>query len=534
MASDFSEVSEQPTNLLVARNVAVRQGFIERAPGAIRLEPFPTNPGSLPGSILEFEEYFPTDFSQRVVAICSDGNTYKITPWYDSSLVSSSDGFEPVMKPLPTATMVVGGAEQPGNPRKLFVFSGGNQVQVITGDGTTRRNIALPALDWGNSPGTPGYSASTPQNYPTAAVLFNGSLWAWGCPNSPHTVFVSNPNDHEDFQTLSAAQVISLFAGDSDRIADGFVFKTRIYFTKFPRGLYYVDTTTSTFIPNKLGDSFGACFPRTSVQALDNAYIANSVGSITSLQAVFSLGQTEQGDLLKQLKNANFATQYLTGTTLNKKRAIYYENKKQVIIGSAIDGTPVMKRTYVVDFSANNPIFSFYDKDIMPSLNLVRDCYGIPKPVYGGTDGNFYDMDSVMRNVNGAGYVSEFQTHNMDFKWAFVGLNVNMEEKDKHFDYVGLTFEPTGVWNVSVDAYVDGNKRASISFPQNRGTYMDGQFPLDESSLVGKNTVTRTLPLRATGKKLRLRVYTNGVDQNFRITALTVFLRPAGENNRSG
>lgn len=517
MASDFSDVSEQPQTLLLARNVVVRQGMVERAPGAVARNSTP-----LPAGILEFIEFFPNDYSQRVISILASGKVYKTAPWYQSLEVISSDGNEPTLTPAVTASMVQGGAEQGGNQRKLFILSGNNQVQVITGDQNTRRNIALPAVEWKAG------------NYPTAGMIAAGSLVLWGCPNDPHTVFFSNPNNHEDFQTNGAVQVVSVFPGDGDRIADGFVYKERSYFTKYPRGLYYVDTSSTLFVPKKLSDSFGASGPRSSAQAIDDVYIANSVGSITSLKASFALGQTEQGDLLRDLRNSRFASQYLAGFANTKKKAIYYENKKQILIGSSTSGATTMNRTYVVDFSESRPNFYFYDKDKMNSLGLVRDPLGIPRPFYGGADGYFYDMDSPMRNVGGSAYISEFQTHNMDFKWVFAGMNVNVEEKDKQFDYVGLTYEPCGNWTVNVDAYIDGNKRASIQFPMNRQTYLDGKFPLDRSSLVGKNTLTRILPINCTGKKMRLRIYTNGLNQNFRITALTAMIRLGGPNNRSG
>lgn len=517
MASDFSDVSEQPQTLLLARNVRVGQGVIERAPGsAARLS------SPLPAGIVEFLEFFPNDYTQRVISILANGKVYKTAPWYQSSEVTSFDGLEPILNPAATATIVDGGAETGTNVRKCFVFSGNNQVQVITGDGTTRRNISNPAVEW------------TAGNYPTAAFIANGSMCAFGCPNSPHTLFISNPNDHEDFTTLGATQVVSVYPGDGDKIVDGFIYKGRPWVTKFPRGLYYLDTTNSAWIPVKAGDSFGASCPKTSIQVVDDFFIANAVGSITSLRATLALGGAEQGDILRDLHNASFSRQYLSGAANAKKRAVYYENRRQLIIGSSTSSATVMNRASVLDFTNQTPMFYFYDKDQMNSLGLIRDTLGVPRPFYGGTDGQFYDLDSPNRNVGNAAYLSEFQTHNLDFKWAWVGMNINMEEKDKQFDYIGVTYEPTGNWPVMVDAYVDGNKRSSKSYGLDRGTYLDGRFPLDKSSLVGKNTVTRILPINCTGKKLRLRVYSNGLNQNFRITALTAFVRMGGTNNRSG
>lgn len=514
--ADFSEVSEIPTNLLLARNVTVSRGYVERCPGSI---PLLTTP--LPAGVASFLEYLPNDYARRIMAIGTDGLTYKVTPWIGQQVVPSSDGNEPVLTNNASPVIVAGGAEQPGNARKLFVFSGNNQVQVISADGNTRRNMSKPAVDW------------VAGNYPAFGFIFDGSLWVFGSPNSPHTIWVSNPNDHEDFQTNGAVQVISLFPGDNDKIVEGFVFKGRPYFVKSPRGLYYVDTSTSSFIPTKIGDSFGASFPNCSVQALDDMMIANSAGSITSLKAVFSLGQTEQGDILKQLKNSEFATNYLFGNTASKRRAIYYENKKKVMIASS-SGNVGMDRLAVLDFTTSQPLFYFGDKDTMASIGTVRDIRGIPRPVYGGFDGNFYDMDSPMRNVDGNPYLSEFQTHNMDFKSIFAGIQTNLEEKDKHFDYLGITYEPCGNWTINADCYVDGNLRSSKQYSMARQTYMDGRFPLDKSSLVGKNTVTQYLPIGATGKKLRIRIYTNGLNQNFRLSALTVCVRQGGQSNRSG
>lgn len=520
MQSDFSDLSTSPQSVLLARNVSVRQGLLERAPGSVRKYTV-----ALPSAIKEFLDYFPDDFSQRIISLCTNGLVYKMFPWSQFEEIKSSDGLEPTLSLNNTPVIIQGGAEQPLRSRKVFIFSGNNQIQVVSGDVSSRRNISKPAVEW------------VPGNYPSAGMIANGSLMVWGCQNSPHTIWVSNPNDHEDFTTLASVQVISMYPGDGDRIVDGFVYKTRPFFTKYPRGLYYLDTSGSAFIPVKLGDSFGASSPKTAVQALDDMYVANAAGSITSLKAVFSLGQTEQGDLLKELQNSKFATQYLSSFAGSQKRSIYYEEKKQIMIGSS-SGVSGMNRMYIIDFTTPTPTFFFYDKDNMQSLGLIRDVKGMQRPVYGASDGYFYDMDSPNRNVNGSAFLSEIQTHNLDFKWVFVGVQSNMEERDKHFDYVGIVYEPAGNWTVNCDAYVDGNKRSTLSFSMvrtgPRNTHMDGHFPLDLSSVLGKNTVTQILPLNATGKKLRLRIYTSGLNQNFKIAGLVVYVRPGGQNQRSG
>ena len=60
---------------------------------------------------------------------------------------------------------------------------------------------------------------------------------------------------------------------------------------------------------------------------------------------------------------------------------------------------------------------------------------------------------------------------------------------------------------------------------------MDGEFRLDETSLVGKSTFSLIKAANVQGKRISLRFYTSGLDEDFKIISTTFYLRSGGQNN---
>lgn len=511
LQAPFSPYAPASMGLLLATNVSVRYGSVEKECGSTRW-----NQTVFPAGIAGFSDWWPVDGIQRVIVACKDGKVYRHTNAYSRTEVTPVGGASATLNPSSQTHMVWGGSEEQGNPRKLFIFTGNDAVQVISGDGTTRANLAKPAADWGSN------------NWPTTGIVFDGSLWVWGCPSSPHTIYVSNPSDHEDFQTVGTAKIVTIFPGDGAGINSGFVYKTRLYVTKYPAGLYYIDDTGTNPIPNKLSDSFGGASIHSAIEVLDDVLVANTSGSITSLRAVNALGNTEQGDVLKMLKCVSFIQENASQSGFASRQAIYYEDKKQAIFSYRSPSGLKNDRVLKIDYHSGDPRVTWSDKDQPNCLGLIRDSRYVPRPFYGADDGYLYQMDHVMRNVGGNAYTATWQTPFIDFGF----LDKKLEELDKIFDFVGVTCESQGAWNVSCDVFVDGRFIQTVQFSMDRGVHLDGAFPLDSARLAGPGPIPPKIqPISAMGKRISLRFYQTGLNQGFKISAINFYFRPAGQNN---
>lgn len=534
--TDMSQALTPPFSPLEARNVTVRLGRVELEPGSRRWNATQ----SLPSPIVVFSDWWPQDLVQRMIIGCVNGTIYRFTNrLVPPTVISSSDGNAALMNWGPQPFMIAGGAEDLGRHRKLFILSGTNQIQVIEADGTTRRAISKPAADWdGNTAEDPSHVG----NYPTAAALYNGRLWVWGCPKNPHILYGSSVDDQEDFQTPLSFVLVPVFPGEAQGIASCFVFKTKFFVTKFPRGLYTVDDTASDAC-FKISDGFGAASAHSAIQVVDDALIANSAGSITSLAATLNLGGVEEGDLLLQCGAQKYIRENVNPYGNASRWAIYDEYKKQAIFAFQSPSGNVNNRLLWIDYSGGVPRVTFTDKDFPTCLGLVKNQNYLDRPFYGGPDGYLIEMDQPDRNVGGAGYVGTFFMPHLDFGW----LDDRLRERDKIFDFIGISYESRGNWNINCDIFVDEKFVKTVTFNLcGRGDHMTGDSkgfilspssgsPNQSSRLAGTGPLPpRLVPVDAMGKRIGLKFYGTGVPgQSFCFTNVQFLFRLAGQNNSS-
>lgn len=528
--TDMSQPLTPPFSPLDCRNVTCRFGRVELEPGSNRW-----NQNVLPGSVKVFSDWWPQDLVQRVIAACSDGNIYRFTnPFSAPTIVTSSDSHDPTLSYGPQPFIIPGGQEDLGRSRKLFIITGLNQIQVITADGTTRRAINKPAADWDpdTNPGTAG-------NFPTSACQYNGRLWVWGCANNPHMLYGSNVDDQEDFQTIDSFVTVPVYPGDYQGIGSCFVFKTKFFVTKFPRGLYTVDDTNSDAV-QKISDGFGSASAHSAIQVVDDALVANSSGSVSSLAATLNLGGVEEGDILLMVGAQKYIRENVNPYGNSSRWAIYDEYKKQAIFAYQSPSGNVNNRLLWIDYSSGNPRVTFSDKDSPMCLGLIKNQNFLDRPFYGGSDGYIYEMDRSDRDVAGTGYVGTFFMPHLDFGW----LDDRLRERDKIFDFIGVSYEARGNWNLNCDIYVDGKFVKTVAFNMSgRGDHMTGGsdgFILSPSSsspnqsrLAGTGPLPpRVVPVDAMGKRIALKFYSTGVaGQSFCFTDVQYMFRLAGQNN---
>ena len=139
--SDDPENLVTPAKLVRAINITLTNGYLEKDFGSMRLNAT----AQLPDGIVELFDYFPNASTQRLITVNRSGKVYRFKTFFGFDEVTPVAPAPNTLNTSQFVTMVKGGAEETGKPRKLFILTGNDPIQVIEGDGTTRRNMENPA-----------------------------------------------------------------------------------------------------------------------------------------------------------------------------------------------------------------------------------------------------------------------------------------------------------------------------------------------------------------------------------------------------
>lgn len=163
-----------PNAAIVANNISLFTSRIEKSYGS---QPYKAM-AALSASVVGVFDWLPTPSTQRLIAVTSDGKIWRDT---GDGTFGTATPIHTGLGTLDSSThLVAGGAEQATRNKKLFVFTnGGNQIQVLSGDGSSTAAIAYPSVDW------------TSSNYPTFGFIYNGRHFVLGISSNRHTLYWS-------------------------------------------------------------------------------------------------------------------------------------------------------------------------------------------------------------------------------------------------------------------------------------------------------------------------------------------------------
>jgi hypothetical protein len=420
------------------------------------------------------------------------------------------------------AHMVQGGQEESGRNKKLFIFSGSSQIQILEGDGTTTRDISYPSPDWANG------------NYPTYGIIYAGRLCVFGCPLNPHQTYFSLTTDHENFlgevnpypppTYIESPPTFPIFPGEADRLCTAIVYRGVLFLLKKPFGAYVLDgqdPSVANWQVRKFSDSFGVLSPHSALQIIGDTVIANSSGSYTSLSATDAYSGFNASDILSSSLVEEYVRDVFNPNGLEKISCLYYPEKKVAYFTgqSSIDDTRDLM--LVLDVKRQVARFSVDTKERANCLALRRDGQKIQRPIYGDKQGFVWLMDQDGYYKDTAPYVGDFQT-------AYTDLGIG--NQNKIFDFLEVNYVATGNNNFFVDVYVDGEIRQTITFNQRYGAVLDS-FILDQDRLVGDAGTSRNRKqLRSCfGNRISFRFYNGNFNEGFKIERVIVSFRPSDE-----
>jgi hypothetical protein len=326
-----------------------------------------------------------------------------------------------------------------------------------------------------------------------------------------------------------APPTFPVFPGEGDNLCAAAVYRGMLFLFKKSYGVYILDgrdPDAGNWTLRRYADSFGVASPNSIVQVLGDLLAANSIGSITSLQASDQFGDFEAGDILANAKVEEYIRDQLNFSGLPFSQAIYYQEKKLAMFTGQSSTTSTRDRILVFDVARQNSRPYLITKDRPNCLAIRKDSQGIGRPMYGTQDGFVYLMDQNTYSNASTPYLGEFQTAYTDFGQ----VDPSLSGKNKIFDFIEVNYLATGNNDFSVDIYVDGDLRDTKTFTQFLGEELDS-FELDVDSLAGDPSGARNrLPLYScTGNRISFRFYNNNENESFKVERILVGFRVSAE-----
>lgn len=490
--------------LIKSFNVSYETGLLTKAPGSLRYN----STQVLPAGIVALIDWWPNPSTQRLIAACSNGSIYRDIG--DRIFTSATAIKSGLMGLTPRDMFIEGGNETAGRDKKLFFFSAGNQLQVLSGDDDEFSDVDDPAADW-----------VTPK-FPKFGFVHRNRLWAF----MGQRAYASSTGDHEDFDTDNLTQ--NIFPGEGGDLIGGHVFKGRAFVFKEGGFVYFLDDSdvdSDNWNWRKLASNFGLASPHGIIEALNDMIAVNESGSPISYNATDALGEIESADLLRALQIENYFRSVTSLSGLEYIHGIYYEAKKQAFFTWRDSHRTTNNTLFHLDFGKTQARASFWSKDQADCLALRKDSDKVMRPIYGSADGYVYLMDREDRLVGGSGYTGEFKTGHIDFRF----LDERLAHKNKLFDYLAVEFLPTGTWNLSIDVYIDGSFMETIDFPMDVRDDGLGTFTLDTDALGREETQTIQKPLHGSGRRISFHCRQTGSNENFAVASLTIGFRVSAE-----
>lgn len=500
----------RPDQLITASNIAYDTGNITKEGGATKY-----NATAIAGTprVVGGFDWWPTNGVQRMIIVGDNGNIYR------------DDGagtFSTTLKTgLTTLNMfpffLEGGAEASGSNRKLFLFTGTNKVQVLSGDGATMSNLATPPADWAAS-------------HPLCGAIHENRLWGAGNMNDPHRVYYSTPANHEDF-TGTGSGSISVYPGEGERIVALMSFKGLLVAFKSPRGIYLIDTSdpsTGNWRSSRMTSAIGTVSPLSIVGIDDDLIFLDASGNFQLLSAVTEFGDMGNRNLSAESDMNTFMRSNINFAQIAKVQAVYYSHKREVHFGLPGVSSLYLNRRLVIDFNGQGPRFRFSDRDMNHAIWLRKDLNGILRVMIGEDGGFVYEIDRAVKTKDGNAYGATFQTAHMDMSW----IDPILATKKKIGQFLEIVVEPTGDWDLAVDVLWDNKLTDTIHFNMGATGAKLGSFTLGTDKLGSGALLNRRKRINGEGHRLSLVARNSGQGQDFSISRFFLYFKMSDERTK--
>ena len=479
----------QPGHFIFVDGAELDGGIIRKEGGASKL-----NAGALGGgaTVVSGITWQPVPGTDHTVVFLDSGDVLRDTSGGTFPTTMAS-GLTVNRDPPPW--FLAAGGEATGLLRRLFLFSAGNQVQVSANPWTTFGAIANPAADWTVA-------------FPTFGVHHAFRVFAGGNASDPHRLYYSTTGDHSDFVGAGAG-TISIYPGEGERLAGGISFRGALIIYKYPTGVYIVNTSDpspANWSVQPLSRAVGTLNQHSIVQIENDTLYMDRHGNIHSLAATNEFGDVNSSNIGDFNDIPPFMRSNVNLSLLRRIQGVWYQAKRQAWFAMPLTGETDNNFRFIIGFQEPTaqgpaaPKFFMSRRDVCVSLWLRPDTLGIPKPAFGDNVGFVWTADEDARDKDGVGYPITFETAATDL--AF--LDPQLATRSKTGQFLELSFEPRGDWDLTVEVHWDDVLTSIVQFNMGSGGAALGSFILDTDVLAA--SVVRSVRRRIAGSGRRIKL----------------------------
>lgn len=493
----------QPSELIEANNITYENGTLQKEGGAI-----PLNATPLTGAprIIAGHDWMPDPATQRTVVFCSDGKVLK-----DSGGGTFATTLATGLTATGVPNFLEGGKESAGNNRKLILITGKDTPQYLSGDGIILTAFTSVPADW-------------TANKPVCGAIHEARAWY----AAGHNLYYSPLTDHTDVNGASSG-VMPVYPGEGAEIRAIASFRGALIVWKYPRGVYFVDTSSNTIANwrvTRISSGVGIAGPRAWASTDADIIFVDESSNIQLLSAVQEFGSVTPSNLSQQSYMRPFIENTLNTGRTQFIHALYYPTKRQVHFAWSRAGQTTNNSRLVIDLMRlDKARFRYSDRDVCESLWLRLDSNNVARPASGDATGTVWLMDQSSRTKNGAGYAANFKTSNTDLSF----IDPALATKRKNGDFLELVVEPKGNWNASVDIIWDGLVKQTVTFNMGTNGAVLGGFTLGTDALGGDSVLNKRKRITGSGVRFSMNVRNSGAGEDFSIARAYLSFRPADE-----
>ncbi len=394
----------------------------------------------------------------------------------------------------------------------LYICNGADIPQTWDGSASSTSNLANIPSDW------------TGTSYPKQIIKHGRGaserLWAVGCQDTPHTVYVSK-NGTDDFSDANVI-TINIDTGDGEGIIGAIEFGDQlICFGK--RQAYIiddVDTNTANWGYQRAQWLGGAANHRLIVETPYDLICFTEDGDIYSVVTAQSYGDYKAGSIARPAFIDRWIREFINLSYTDDFHAVYDPVLRAIKFFVVRSGQTQID-TALVYFIDRGPQEGWmvhdnqsYDSGYSASCSaLIRVSTGDYQVYTGDYSGWIWKLEQSGRNDNGNGYYAGFRT-----PW----LPFDNPRVTKHYKRGWGVVNAQGDYNLNINWWVDGSQQTAQMISLAGAGATLGTFTLNTDVLGGQELIDKEFDLGNKGKRISFEFYNSTVDQNFFMSQILV------------
>lgn len=362
---------------------------------------------------------------------------------------------------------------------------------------------------------------------PLCGTLHEGRVWIAGNRNSPHTIYYSTIDDHENF---AEGGIMVVYPGEGQTIVGVLSFKGGLVVWKYPFGVYFIltsDPDQANWRTTRITDRIGLCSPLGASLIENDVIWMDASANIQVLSATLNYGNMSALNLSQKAFLRPFLERKLNLSGLKKVVSGYYAAARQLHFACAGFGKNINTVRLVVDFMIpeNPPRFKTSDRDVCPSLWIRQSNDLIARPVIGDDTGQVWLLEQPDRIKGIFAYTGYFQTPHLDMSHASPELAV----KNKIGQFLEVVMDSNSD-ELIVDLLWDGKFYETVRFKGN-----DDESPPLGEFIVGTDilAISRIISLRrrigGQGRRLSIIGRNSVGNKSFSISKMFLHFIPGDE-----